>query len=481
MLNLTLVLSCLGFGFLAEPADNASRRPNIVIMYVDDMGWGDLPSQGATGWTMPSLERMEREGTRYTKFYVAQPVCSASRAALLTGCYPNRLGIHGALAPSAKHGIHEDETTLAEICKSQGYATGMFGKWHLGHHKQFLPVHHGFDEYLGIPYSNDMWPGHPVTPKNWPKLPLIQGDETIEIVEDYDDQDVLTRRLTEGAVDFIHRHADEPFFLYVPHPQPHVPLGADPNFKGSSEQGFYGDVMQEIDWSMGQILEALDEEGLADDTLVIFTSDNGPWINYGDHAGTTAHLREAKGTTFDGGVRVPCIARWPGRIQANHVNDTMWMNIDVLPTVAGLVGADLPGRPIDGRDARPLLVSASDAASPQEVYLFYYGNNNLEAIRWGRWKLHLPHTYRSMEGRPGGTGGKPTRYTYGIKQDLALYDVEVDPGETTDVSHAHPDVMAHMLELVEAARADLGDNLVKREGRGVREPGRLEDVPAEGS
>jgi len=297
-------------------------------------------------------------------------------------------------------------------------------------------------------------------------------------VEDYDDQDVLTRRLTEGAVDFIHRHADEPFFLYVPHPQPHVPLGADPKFKGSSEQGFYGDVMQEIDWSMGQILEALDEEGLADDTLVIFASDNGPWINYGDHAGTTSHLREAKGTTFDGGVRVPCIARLPGRIQANHVNDTMWMNIDVLPTVAGLVGADLPDRPIDGRDAQPLLVSAPDATSPQEVYLFYYGNNNLEAIRWGRWKLHLPHTYRSMEGRPGGTGGKPTRYTYGIKQDLALYDVEIDPGETTYVSHSHPEVMARMLELVESARSDLGDNLVKRKGSGVREPGRVLDQDA---
>ncbi|MDG2093654.1 MAG: sulfatase [Phycisphaerales bacterium] len=464
-------------GIDANSARETEAVPNVVIIFVDDMGWGDLPSQGASGWDMPNIDRLEREGTRFTRFHVAQPVCSASRAALLTGCYPNRIGIHGALAPSADFGIHEDETTLAELFKSRGYATGMFGKWHLGHRQQFLPVHHGFDEYLGIPYSNDMWPGHPVTPKDWPRLPLIEGDQSIEIIEDHSDQDALTRRLTERAVDFIHRHAkDKPFFLYVPHPQPHVPLGADPRFKGSSRQGFYGDVMQELDWSVGQILDALDEEGVADDTLVIFTSDNGPWINYGDHAGTTAHLREAKGTTFGGGVRVPCVVRWPGHVRENHVNDINWMTIDVFPTIAGIIDAKLPELPIDGKDAFNVLISEEGAESPQDVYLFYYGRNNLEAIQWGRWRLHLPHTYRSMEGRSGGSGGKPTAYTYGIEQPLALYDIIVDPGETTDIKDAHGQVVSRMLELAESARQDLGDSLMDRSGVGAREPGRIPDV-----
>ena len=467
---------CLLFllGFQIGFPDVKVDRPNVVIIFVDDMGWGDLPSQGAIGWDMPNISRLENEGTRFTRFHVAQPVCSASRAALLTGCYPNRIGIHGALAPSASHGIHEDETTLAELFKSRGYVTGMYGKWHLGHHQQFLPVHHGFDDYLGIPYSNDMWPGHPVTPTNWPRLPLIEGDRPIEIIEDNEDQDAITRRLTERSVEFIHLNANAPFFLYLAHPQPHVPLAADPRFKDSSRQGFYGDVMQELDWSIGEVLGALDEEGIAEDTLVIFASDNGPWINYGDHAGTTGHLREAKGTTFGGGVRVPCIARWPGHVRRNHVNDLNWMTIDVFPTIAGIIDAQLPDLPIDGKDAIDVLTSEDGAVSPQDVYLFYYGRNNLEAIQCGRWRLHLPHTYRSMEGRPGGTGGKPTAYTYGIEQPLALYDILIDPGETTDVMNAHPGVVAHMLDLAESARADLGDALVDRQGSGVREPGRLQ-------
>lgn len=473
-MNIFICLLML-FGLPGDASTEMGSPPNVVVIFVDDMGWGDIPSQGASGWNMPNIERLEKEGTRFTRFHVAQPVCSASRAALLTGCYPNRLGIHGALGPSARHGIHEDETTMAELFKSKGYVTGMFGKWHLGHHQRFLPVHHGFDEYLGIPYSNDMWPGHPVTPKNWPKLPMIEGDEPIEIIEDYADQDAITRRLTERSVDFIHRNADSPFFLYLAHPQPHVPLGADARFKGSSEQGFYGDVMQELDWSLGQVLQALDEEGIADETLVMFTSDNGPWINYGDHAGTTAHLREAKGTTFGGGVRVPCIARWPGHVRENHVNDINWMTIDLFPTMAGIIDAELPELPIDGRNAISVLTSEQGATSPQDVYLFYYGRNNLEAVQWGRWRLHLPHTYRSMEGRPGGTGGKPTAYTYGIEQPLALYDIILDPGETTDVKGAHADVVSQMLELVESARADLGDSLTDRQGAGVREPGRLPD------
>jgi arylsulfatase len=474
---LELLLAMMGDP-AAVPA--AATPPNIVIMFVDDMGWGDLPAQGATGWSMPNLERLQKEGTRFTQFYVAQPVCSASRAALLTGCYPNRLGIHGALAPRHNHGIHDDETTLAELLKTQGYATGIFGKWHLGWQEQFLPPNHGFDAYLGIPYSNDMWPGHPVSPKAWPPLPLIDGLETVQEITRLEQQEPLTRLLTERAVDFIDQHADEPFFVYVPHPQPHVPLARSGAFAGSSEQGWYGDVMQEIDWSMGEILEALDRNGVADNTLVIFASDNGPWLNFGDHAGTVAHLREGKGTTFEGGVRVPCIARWPGRVKAGHINDTHWMTIDVLPTIAGIVGASLPELPIDGADAIDVLTSVDGASAPQDAYLFYYRQNELQAIRSGRWKLHLPHVYRSLEGRAGGSGGEPVKYTWGMKQPLALYDVQVDPAESVDVQHAHPEVMQRMLAIAEAARADLGDSLSKRQGDGRREPGRVQASTAQG-
>jgi arylsulfatase A len=434
-----------------------------------------LPTQGATGWSMPNLERLEHEGTRFTQFYVAQPVCSASRAALMTGCYPNRLGIHGALWPTAPHGLHTDETTLAELLHDKGYATGMFGKWHLGTQPMFLPPNHGFDTYLGIPYSNDMWPGHPERPKQWPPLPLIEGTKTIQEIDTLDEQAPLTQLLTDRAVAFIDQHAadDTPFFLYVPHPQPHVPLARSEAFAGSSTQGWYGDVMQEIDWSMGEILAALDRHGIADDTLVIFASDNGPWLSYGEHAGGVAHLREGKGTTFEGGVRVPCIARWPGHVQKGHINDVHWMTIDVLPTIAGIVEAPLPALPIDGHDALAVLTSEPNATPPNDHYLFYYRENELQAIRSGRWKVHLPHGYRSLEGRPGGADGVPTKYNYGVKQPLALYDLEVDPAESIDIQHAHPAVMEHMLALADAARQDLGDSLTKAPGNGRRAPGRI--------
>jgi arylsulfatase len=449
-----------------------TQPPNIVIIFVDDMGWGDLPSQGASEWEMPNLARMEREGSRFTHFSVAQPVCSASRAALLTGCYPNRLGIHGALGPSNTHGIHDDETTLAELAKSRGYATGIFGKWHLGYQPQFLPTRHGFDEYFGIPYSNDMWPGHPQSPKAWPPLPLIEGDTTVEEITTLEQQGTLTRRITEHAVDFIERHQDEPFLLYVPHPQPHVPLAHDPRFAGTSEQGMYGDVMHELDWSVGQILGALDDAGVADHTFVIFASDNGPWLSYGDHAGGTGGLREGKGTTFEGGVRVPCIVRWPGYVPPGVVNTTPWRSIDVFPTLARAISADPPERPIDGVDATAILAGTQQAST--EPTLYYYRTNELQAIRSGRWKLHMPHGYRSLEGRPGGSGGRPVRYRYGVPQSLALFDLEADPSESIDVKDEHPEVVQRLLAIGESARVDLGDALTERAGAGIREPGRLE-------
>ena len=283
----------------------------------------------------PNLDRMAAEGIRLTNFYVAQAVCSASRMALLTGAYPNRVGIQGALNHTATYGINPDETTIAEVLKSRGYATAIYGKWHLGHEQPFLPRKHGFDEYFGLPYSNDMWPRHPQQKDFYPDLPLIENDAVVKLDPD---QSQLTTWYTEHAVSFIERNREKPFFLYVPHAMPHVPLFVSDKFKGKTGS-LYADVISEIDWSVGQILDALKRTGLDDDTLVIFTSDNGPWLSYGNHAGSPGPFREGKGTTFEGGVRVPFVARWPGHIPKGQVAQLPAMNIDVLPTLAALAGA----------------------------------------------------------------------------------------------------------------------------------------------
>lgn len=477
---LALVVCCL----IGSTAGADSKRPpNIVIIFTDDQGYGDVGCFGASGWKTPNLDRMAADGRRFTSFYVTQPVCSASRAGLLTGCYSNRVGIHGALGPPARHGIHHDETTLAEVCKSQGYATAIFGKWHLGDKEAFLPPNHGFDEYLGIPYSNDMWPWHPslvnLPPdsaerkRGYPPLPLLEGTSVVNPEVTPEDQESFTTRFTERAVDFIERHQDRPFFLYVPHPQPHVPLFVSERLRGQSDQGLYGDVMMEIDWSVGQILGAIDRNGLAENTLVIFTTDNGPWLSYGEHAGTTGPLREGKGTTFEGGVRVPCIMRLSGRIPAGTECDTPLMTIDLLPTIAGLIGADLPPRPIDGRDAWPVIAGEPGAESPHEAYFFYYHTGDLEAMRMGKWKLHFPHQYRTLAGREGRRDGMPVDYTQ-ERIELALFDLENDIGETTNVAAEHPEVVRKMQGLADEMRQELGDRLTGVRGEGVREPGRVQ-------
>jgi arylsulfatase A-like enzyme len=481
VLLLVTVAGCATTG----PPHSGAAPPNVVIIFTDDQGYGDVGVHGSDIAT-PNLDRMAREGTRFTDFYVAQPVCSASRAALLTGCYPNRVGISGALGPNAKHGINASEVTLAELCRSRGYATAAFGKWHLGHRQPFLPVHHGFDEYYGIPYSNDMWPLHPNyvnfppgtarRKRGYPDLPTIEGDRIADAEVTPEDQKRFTSSFTQRAVSFIARHRDEPFFLYLAHPMPHVPLYTAPEFEGRSVNP-YGDVIEEIDWSVGRVLAALRRHGLDERTLVIFTSDNGPWLNYGDHAGTTGPLREGKGTTFEGGVRVPCIMRWPGTIPAGRVCDEPMMTIDVLPTVAGMIGADLPAHRIDGRDAGALLLGEDGATSPQEAYFFYYHRNHLEAMRCGRWKLHFPHGFRSMEGREPGSGGRPGKYDYGRRTGLELYDLATDIGETRDLAAERPDVVARLAVLAEAMRDDLGDALTGDQPTGNRPPGRLEPSP----
>jgi len=451
---------------------NCSKRsdrdtlPNFVVIFTDDQGYADVGCFGAEGFETPHLDRMAAEGIRFTDFYVAQAVCSASRAALLTGCYPNRIGILYALGPKSKHGIHENEMTIAEFLKQRGYATAIYGKWHLGHHPQFLPTRHGFDDYFGLPYSNDMWPKHPELPKNYPDLPLIEGEK---IIAYNPDQSKLTTWYTERALKFIEQNTDRPFLLYVPHSMPHVPLFVSDKFKGKSKQGMYGDVIMEIDWSVGQILSTLQRLGLDERTFIIFTSDNGPWLSYGDHAGSAKPLREGKATVWDGGVRVPCIMRWPGKIPNNAVCQQPAMTIDLLPTIAGLVGAELPQHNIDGLDIWPLISGAPGAKSPHEALYFYWGNQ-LQAIRSDRWKLHFPHDYRTLEGKAGGTGGIPVEYSK-TKTELALFDLENDIGEQHDVSAEHPDVVERLLALAEKIREDLGDT--EREGNNQRPAGQI--------
>lgn len=444
-----------------------SDSPNVVLIFADDLGYADIGSFGATGYKTPNLDRMAAEGLRLTNFYVAQAVCSASRAALLTGCYPNRIGISGALDHRADYGINAEEMTLAEIAKSKGYATAIYGKWHLGHHPQFLPTRHGFDEYFGLPYSNDMWPNHPTSKNYYPDLPLIENEKVVQTMPD---QTQLTTWYTERAVKFIEKNKDKPFFLYLPHSMPHVPLHVSAKFKGKSKQGLYGDVIEELDWSVGQVLQTLKRLNLDRQTLVIFTSDNGPWLPYGNHAGSAKPLREGKGTAFEGGVRTPFIARRPGKIPARSVSRVPLMTIDLLPTIASLLGAELPKQRIDGRDFRQVLSGQKTAQSPHDALYFYWGNA-LHAVRSGKWKLHLPHPYRHLD--YAGKDGQPGKDT-NPKLELSLFDLENDIAETVNLVGKHPEVVKELMQFVEHAREDLGDSLTQRVGKNIRQAGRLQ-------
>ena len=459
-------LLLLAFGV---PAVAAERPPNFVLIYCDDLGYADIGPFGAKGYATPHLDQMAKEGMRLTSFETAAAVCSASRVALLTGCYPQRVGILGALGPAAKIGIHDHEVLLPEILKSRGYATAIFGKWHLGHHPQFLPMRHGFDRYFGLPYSNDMWPLHP-TNKTFPPLPLIDGEK---IIEHNPDQTQLTTWYTERAVKFIAENRERPFFLYVPHSMPHVPLFVSDKFKDKSGAGLFGDVIAEIDWSVGQILAALKEHSLDEHTLVLFSSDNGPWLSYGNHAGSAGPLREGKGATWEGGHRVPCVVRWPGKIPAGSECGELCGTIDVLPTFARLAGGEAPtDRIIDGRDIWPLLSGDKSSKSPHEAFRYYW-DYGLEAIRSGNWKLHFPHPYRSLAGPPG-KDGQPGPYKQ-ARTGLALYDLAADVGEMKNVAADHPNVVAQLQSLAENARQDLGDALTKRDGKNRRPAGKLRE------
>jgi arylsulfatase A len=446
----------------------AQEKYNVVIINCDDLGYGDLACYGNKLHRTPNIDRLAKEGAQFSSFYVAQPVCSASRAALLTGCYPNRIGILGALHHKSTNGINQRETTFAELLQGQGYSTAMFGKWHLGHHPNFSPIRHGFLECAGIPYSNDMWPRNLNAKNNtYPELPWFEAETN---VEGNPDQTQFTTRLTKRVTDFITKTAGTPFMVYLAHPMPHVPLHVAAERAGKSAGGMYGDVIEEIDWSVGEILSALQKSRVDDKTLVIFTSDNGPWLSFGNHAGTTGGLREGKGTTFEGGVRVPFLARLPGVIPAGHRCDQPAMTIDLLPTLAHLAKAPLPALSIDGKNIWPLFVDAK-AVSPHDA-LYFYWNQELQAVRSGPWKLHLPHSYRTLKAA-GGKDGQPAAYE-NVKLELSLYNLLGDPNETTNLVEKEPAVVAALMKHVETAREELGDSLTKREGKGIRKPGMVE-------
>ncbi len=460
-------------------------KPNIVFIFADDLGYSDLGCYGAKDIRTPNIDRLAAEGTRFTSFYVAQSVCTASRAALMTGSYSNRVSMSGALNHTSTVGLHPSEKLLPQSFKDQGYATAIFGKWHLGHHPQFLPTRRGFDEWLGLPYSNDNGPLHPVT-KGIPSLPLYKNEDVIEIDPD---QSQFTARFTAGAVSFIERNRDKPFFLYLPHLMPHVPIFASAKFKGTSGRGLYGDVVQELDWGVGEIMAALKRLGLDEKTLVIFSSDNGPFLSYGEHAGYAQPLREGKLTTFEGGMRTPCLARWPGRVPAGRVSDEPLSTMDLNVTFTRLAGAPLPTAKLDGTDMLPLL-TGQPGAKGRDEFLFYSGDE-LHAVRLGDWKLHVPHEYLTVAAEPG-RGGKPSNFgklapqsieNSGIrgiasrhgyrfeKTEIALYNVRADPTETKNLAVENPAIVARLQERIAAARADLGDSLTNAKGANVRAAG----------
>jgi arylsulfatase A-like enzyme len=479
-----VAISASSFGHAADKKISSSpaHPPNIVIIFIDDMGYADIGPFGATAYKTPHLDQMAKEGRIFTDFHSATGVCSASRAGLMTGCYPERVSILGALNWNAKTGISDKEMTLAQLCKTRGYATAIYGKWHLGHHRPFLPLQHGFDEWFGLPYSNDMSPlqaemikGMPAAQiarkRTAPPLPLFDGNKVVDAAVSPEKLAQLTTLYTEHAVSFIDRNKDKPFFLYVPHTMVHVPLAVSDKFKDKSGAGLYGDVVMELDWSVGQILDAIKSNGIDDNTFVMFTSDNGPWLNYGNHAGSALPLREGKGTMWEGGYREPCVMRWPGKIPAGTKCDELASTIDMFPTVAKLIGAQVsPDRKIDGKDIWTLMSGAPGATTPHDVLWCFY-DRQLRGVRDGRFKLVFPHEYRTLDGRPGGRDGVPVNYKQ-RKTGQALYDLKNDVSETTDVSADHPEVVARLERAGEEARAALGDTLTKRKGSEVRPPGR---------
>ncbi len=430
LLSITLVLG----GCAADNKEKnkaAERLPNFIHIFTDDLGYGDLACYGATDVKTPNIDRMASEGILFTDFYSVSSISSPSRAGLLTGRYPVRMGVNGVYFPTSFTGLPTDEITIADMLQEKGYTSGVFGKWHLGHHYQFMPLQRGFDEYFGIPYSNDMHP-----------LPYIRGNE----VEEYSiDQTFMTRRLTEESVDFIERNQDNPFFLYLPHPMPHIPLYVTEEFEGTSERGLYGDVVHELDWSVGQIISKLEELNLLEHTLIIFSSDNGPWLVMEDHSGSAGILREGKFYTFDGGMKVPTVAMWKGTIPGGTEHRCLASQLDWFPTFAALAGIPLPDDvEIDGRDLTPVLLQTGQRNGDSHLF---FDHGELQAFRTGKWKIKKPF---------GGFEGAPWKHAVAA-HDTLLFDVFDDPGETTNLFYENRELADSLFRLMHQKYEDLGE------------------------
>ena len=449
---------------------NEIISPNIIFILTDDLGFEDLSSYGSKITTTPNLDKLAKEGALLNSYYSTQAVCSASRASILTGTYPNRIGFSGALRPNSKKGINPNELLLSEMLKENGYKTAVYGKWHLGDNKKFLPTRHGFDDFFGILYSNDMWPLHPQVPKSFPNLMLYDKEEPIEVLTD---QSNLTIDLTLKSVEFINKNKDNPFFLYLAHPQPHVPLFVSEKFNGRSENGLYSDVIEEIDYSVGEVMKALKNNGLEENTIVVFTSDNGPWLSYGKHAGLTGIYREGKGTTWEGGQRVPCIVWYPKEIKPSSVISTPLMGIDWLPTFASVTSSKLSQNKIDGKNIWKTLTGLAKE-DPHEALFFYYHTNSLHGVRYGDWKMYFPHRYRTLNGREGRDDGTPIRYEYVNLNEIELYNLKEDPSETNNVHDKFPEIVKQIKLLADIKRMEIGDDLTNVIGKENRPIGTIE-------
>lgn len=429
-----------------------TRPPNVILILTDDQGYGDLSCYGAKDIRTPNIDQLAKEGMRFTDFYAA-PICSPSRAALLTGCYPVRVGIPKVLPHNSPTGIAAGETLLPEILKKKGYSTALFGKWHLGDRPQYNPLRHGFDEFFGTPGSNDMGPQMDLELRRAGKagVALIEGEKQIETNPD---QSQLAHRYTERAIQFMERNRDKPFFLYIAHNMPHTPIFATAPFRNRSNRGLYGDVITEIDSTVGELTAAVKRLNLDNDTLIIFTSDNGPWLIFGDHSGSPEPHRGGKREVLEGGFRVPAIFRYKGKIPAGRVCREMATNMDILPTIAKLAGAALPEKPLDGRDIWPLLEGRPNARTPHEAFFYYY-QDELRAVRSGKWKLILPHTDQAVPdpakiGMGGHRGGVQS-----VTYQQALYNLESDPKERTDLSTQHPAIVKKLTALANTKRKEL--------------------------
>ena len=442
-------------------AATPEAKPNCVLILIDDMGYGDVGAFGSKVNRTPNIDRMAQEGMRMTSFY-ASPVCTPSRAQFMTGCYAKRVSMAKVIFPECPTGLSTNENSVAKLLKGQGYATMCIGKWHLGDQREFLPIRHGFDHYYGLPYSNDMGGGEEDPKKDKrPPLPLMRDEKVIEAPAV---QDTLTARYTEEAVKFITEHKDKPFFLYLPHTAVHTPLHPGANFRGKSRNGKYGDWVEEVDWSVGRVLDTLRELKLDQNTLVIFSSDNGPWLIRGKEGGSAGPLRGGKGSTWEGGMREPTIAWWPGHVPAGTACDAVTANIDILPTFVKLAGGEVPAKPvIDGKDISPLLLGKAKN-SPHEAF-YYILNNTVQAVRSGPWKLSLPVQITTTHGTELAGQPLPTPCS-----TMRLYNLDTDIGEQQDVATQNPEIVKRLQGYLKAMDADLG---LTEKGPGVRPEGRV--------